>query len=146
MAVRMALISMLMFPAASQAVITVPVDSDDGVHFADFNILEPGKSDEKYFDEGLGSAERELYEDEISAMKLGFSYFWDLLKGDFQAQKPVQILIVPYLSNDDNAYAFSLNYFESTENWIVINGNPKDHIFENIANQIYKKAKLKWTF
>ena len=38
------------------------------------------------------------------------------------------------------------NYFESTENWIVINGNPKDHIFENIANQIYKKAKLKWTF
>ena len=46
MAVRMALISMLMFPAASQAVITVPVDSDDGVHFADFNILEPGESDE----------------------------------------------------------------------------------------------------
>ena len=115
MAVRMALISMLMFPAASQAVITVPVDSDDGVHFADFNILEPGESDEKYFDEGLGSAERELYEDEISAMKLGFSYFWDLLKGNFQAQKPVQILIVPYLAKDDNAYAFSLNYFESTE-------------------------------
>ena len=115
MAVRMALVSLLMLPAASQAVITVPVHSDDGVHFADFNILQPGENDEKYFDEGLGQAEREMYEDEISAMKLGFSYFWDILKGDFQAQKPVQILIIPYLAKDDNAFAFSLNYFESTE-------------------------------
>lgn len=37
MAVRMALIPMLMLPAASQAVITVPVHSEDRVHFADLN-------------------------------------------------------------------------------------------------------------
>lgn len=115
MAVRMALIPMLMLPAASQAVITVPVHSEDRVHFADLNILEPGEYDEKYFDQDLGPADREVSEDELSAMNLGLSYFWDILKGDFQAQKPVQILIVPYSVRDDNAFAFSLNYSELTE-------------------------------
>ena len=89
MAVRMALIPMLMLPAASQAVITVPVHSEDRVHFADLNILEPGEYDEKYFDQDLGPADREVSEDELSAMNLGLSYFWDILKGDFQAQKPI---------------------------------------------------------
>lgn len=38
------------------------------------------------------------------------------------------------------------SYFDKQDNWIVVNGNLKTNILENIASSIYEKGKLKWAF
>ena len=113
-------------PEDAQAGLTVPVISSDGVHYADLNIQLPGEFDDRFNGEyEIDEADRGISAEEIAGLKLGFDYFWDVLGSDFQANGPVQILLVPLSFEDDNAFALSPNYgfvTELTASWVGTEG------------------------
>ena len=113
-------------PEDAQAGLTVPVTSPDGFHYADLNIQLPGEFDDKFNGEyEIDEADRGISAEEIAGLKLGFDYFWDVLGSDFQANGPVQILLVPLSLEDDNAFALSPNYglvTELTAGWVGTEG------------------------
>ena len=113
-------------PENAQAGLTVPVTSPDGFHYADLNIQLPGEFDDKFNGEyEIDEADRGISAEEIAGLKLGFDYFWDVLGSDFQANGPVQILLVPLSLEDDNAFALSPNYglvTELTAGWVGTEG------------------------
>ena len=92
-----------------------PVYSSDGVHYANLDIAEIGRAYDKFDFFGLRPAERDLFQYELYGLRLGFNYFWDVLKDDYRAREPINILLIPYTDRDDNASAVSLR-LEAREN------------------------------
>ena len=85
-----------------------PVYSPDGVHYVSLDIAEIGQAYDKFDFFGLRPAERDLFQYELYGLRLGFNYFWDVLKDDYRAREPINILLIPYTDRDDNASAVSL--------------------------------------
>ena len=128
--VAIAVTALTFTSTGAQAGQTVPVYSPEGTHYANFNIQFPGESDERYNGEFLiQPADRFLSDAELGGLQLGFSYFWDVLKGDFNGKVPVEILITPLSDKSDNAFAASPTLGLSTElakAWqegVAVNGN-----------------------
>ena len=129
-AVAIAITALTFTPTSVLAGQTVLVYSPEGTHYANFNIQFPGEYDERYNGELLiQPADRFLSDAELGGLQLGFSYFWDVLKGDFNGKVPVEILITPLSDKSDNAFAASPTLGLSTElakAWqegVAVNGN-----------------------
>ena len=87
---------------------TIPIVSDTGVPYIHFNVLAPGEWHSVYDDfDFYDPVDRELAPDELIALELGTDYFWQLLRDSYAAQGPINVLLMPYAVQDDNASAMS---------------------------------------
>lgn len=85
-----------------------PVYSPEGIHYINFCLAEVGLKYDNFDFFGYTPADRTLSQNEIIGMKMGLNYFWKVLKDDYRAKAPINILIIPYSVRDDNASALSL--------------------------------------
>lgn len=93
---------------AVQAYETIPIISDTGIPYIHFNVLAPGEWHPIYEENSYyGPVDRELFREELTALELGTDYFWQLLRDSYAAQGPINILLMPYAVQDDNASAMS---------------------------------------
>ena len=92
----------------SNAYETFPIIADDGTHYFNINVLTPGEyhsfAQEEY---GLPLTDRFVNSSEIEALKMAAEYFWQLLKNDYKSPEPINILLLPYSTQDGNAAADS---------------------------------------
>ena len=102
------------YPVSSPAYETFPIIADDGTHYFNVNVQTPGEYHPIAQDEyGLPLTDRFITSTELNAVKMGAEYFWELLKDDYKSTEPINILLMPYSTQDGNAAAdspFHANY------------------------------------